>query len=135
MADTATIGSSVVLGIVVVLLAVSMITLMGGNYFTTASANFVIMLSFLLVVLIIAIPFVEINVNTVGMEDNSKDAKKAILETIGYTTGLFICFLIITLMILRKYPAMITSFVNGFIMLSFLTTMIVLTIFTMEKIK
>jgi len=135
MVDTATIGSSVVLGVVVVLLAVSMITLMGGSYFSTASANVVIMLSFLLVVLIIAIPFVEINVNTVGMEDNTEDAKKVILETIGYTTGLFVAFLVITLMILRKYPAMITSFVNGFIMLSFLMTMIVLTIFTMGKIK
>jgi polyferredoxin len=78
---------------------------------------------------------VEINVNTVGMEDNTEDAKKVILETIGYTTGLFVAFLVITLMILRKYPAMITSFVNGFIMLSFLMTMIVLTIFTMGKIK
>jgi hypothetical protein len=86
-------------------------------------------------VLIIAIPFVEINVKVAGMEDNNKDVRQAILETIGYTTGIFVCFLIITLMILRKYPAMITSFVNGFIMLSFLTTMIVLTIFTMEKIK
>ena len=135
MVDTATIGSSIVLGIVVILLAVSSISLLGGSYLSTTTANFVIMLSFLLVVLIIAIPFVEINVKVAGMDDNNRDARQAILETIGFTTGLFVCFLIITLMILRKYPAMITSFINGFTMLSFLMARTVLTIFTIGKIN
>ena len=135
MVDTATIGSSIVLGVIVVLLAVVSFSLFGGSYLSTGSANLSIMLSFLLVVLIIAIPFVEINVNVAGTEDNIKDVRQAILNTIGYTTGLFVCFLIITLMILRKYPAMIASFINGFTMLSFLMAMIVLTIFTMGKIN
>jgi ABC-type Fe3+ transport system permease subunit len=86
------------------------------------------------VVLVIAIPFVEINVNIAGVEDNKGDVKNAILQTIGYTTGMFVCFLIVTLMILRRYPAKITTFINGFTMLSFLISMIVLTIFTIQKI-
>ena len=135
MADTAIIGTSVVFGVIIVLLAVTVVSLMGGNFLSTGWANLSIMLSFLLVVLIIAIPFVEINVNVAGTEDNVENVRQAILETIGYTTGLFVCFLIITLMILRKYPAMIASFINGFTMLSFLMAMIVLTIFTMGKIN
>jgi hypothetical protein len=134
MADTAIIGTSIVFGIIIVLLAVTLISLMGGNYLSTAWANLSIMLSFLLVVLVIAIPFVEINVNIAGVEDNKGDVKNAILQTIGYTTGMFVCFLIVTLMILRRYPAKITTFINGFTMLSFLISMIVLTIFTIQKI-
>ena len=134
MAETAIIGTSVVLGVIIVLLLVTIVSLMGGNYLSAGWANLSIMLSFLLVVLIIAIPFVEINVNVAGVADNKDEVKNAILQTIGYTTGLFVCFLIITLMILRKYPAKITTFINAFTMLSFLISMIVLTIFTMRKI-
>ena len=134
MADTAIIGTSVVFGVIIVLLAVTVVSLMGGNFLSTGWANLSIMLSFLLVVLIIAIPFVEINVNVAGVADNKDEVKNTILQTIYYTTGLFGCFLIITLMILRKYPAKITTFINAFTMLSFLMSMIVLTIFTIRKI-
>jgi hypothetical protein len=134
MADTAIIGTSVVFGVIIVLLVVTVISLMGGNYLSAGWANLSIMLSFLLVVLIIAIPFVEINVNVAGMADNKDEVKNAILNTIYITTGMFVCFLIVTLMILRKYPAKITTFINGFTMLSFLMSMIVLTIFTIKQI-
>jgi ABC-type Fe3+ transport system permease subunit len=77
---------------------------------------------------------VEINVNVAGMADNKDEVKNAILNTIYITTGMFVCFLIVTLMILRKYPAKITTFINGFTMLSFLMSMIVLTIFTIKQI-
>lgn len=134
MADSATIGSSIVLGVIAVLFAVTLIGLTGGDLINSGTANFLVMLAFLLVVIMVAIPFVEINLEVAGMADNNSVVKGAILKTIGFTTAIFVAFLIITFMILRKYPAQITTFVNAFTALSFLMSLIVVTLYTLNQV-
>jgi len=134
MADATTIGNSIVLGVIAVLLAVTLIGLAGGSSMNSSWANFLVMFSFLLVVIIIALPFLEINLQVAGMADNKSIVQGAILNSIGFTTAIFFGFLLITFMILRKYPAQIMTFVNVFAALSFLTSLIVVTIFTLNQI-
>ena len=95
-------------------------------------ANFTIMISFLLVVLMIAIPFITINVDIAPSNDT---VNSTIRETIAWTSAIFIGFLIITFMILRVYPSLISSFINLFTTLSFATSLIVLTLYSIEKFK
>lgn len=130
--DTATLSSSIVIGVVAVLLAVTIISLFSGM--NSGTANFLIMLSFVLVVTMIAVPFVEINVEVSGMADNNKVVRNAIITSISFTTAIFIGFLIVTFMILRRFPAHITTFVNAFTGLSFLMSLIVVTLYTLNQI-
>ena len=95
-------------------------------------ANFTIMISFLLVVIMIAIPFITINVDIAPSNDT---INSTIRETIIWTSVIFIGFLIITFMILRVYPSLISSFVNLFTTLSFATSLIVLTLYSIDKFK
>lgn len=95
-------------------------------------ANFTIMISFLLVVIMIAIPFITINVDIAPSNDT---VNSTIRETIAWTTAIFIGFLIITFMILRVYPSLISSFIHLFTTLSFATSLIVLTLYSIEKFK
>jgi hypothetical protein len=134
MGDTATIGSSIVLGVIAVLFGVTIVGLTGGSALSAGSANFLIMLSFVLVVTMVAIPFVEVNLQVAGMADNNNVVQGAILSSIGFTTAIFIGFLLVTFMILRRYPAQITTFVNVFTMLSFLMSLIVVTLYTLNQV-
>ncbi len=95
-------------------------------------ANFTIMISFLLVVIMIAIPFITINVDIAPSNDT---INSTIRENIIWTSVIFIGFLIITFMILRVYPSLISSFVNLFTTLSFATSLIVLTLYSIDKFK
>ena len=132
MGDAALIGNTVVLGIIVVLLALAVIGLnMSGT--NTATANFALILSFFLIVAIIAIPFLEVNTQLAGTVDTRTKVKDAIYSAIGFTTGIFVAFLIITFMIIRRYPTKISLLVNSFTALSFFMSLLTITLFTLQK--
>jgi hypothetical protein len=130
-----TISSSIIIGITCVLILTIASTIYLGGGIETNTANFIIILGFILVVIMIAIPFVQINVEINGAPDNREHVKNGVLTTIGYTTVLFIGVLIITLIILRKHPVLITTFTFVFTILSFLISLIVLTVYTLDITK
>lgn len=132
--DAASIGNAVVLGIIVVLLIVTIVALTAGDKLNPGWANLLIIISFLVVVIVVAIPFLEINVQLAGTTDTRTVVQDEIKKAIGFTTAIFIAFLIITFMILRKYPTRITTFVNIFTGLAFFMSLITITIFSLQKI-
>ena len=132
--DAASIGNAVVLGIIVVLLIVTIVALTAGDKLNPGWANLLIIISFLVVVIVVAIPFLEINVQLAGTTDTRTVVQDEIKKAIGFTTAIFIAFMIITFMILRKYPTRITTFVNIFTGLAFFMSLITITIFSLQKI-
>jgi len=134
MSDPTFIAGTVVLGIIIVLFSVAIIGLniKGENQ---NAANFILILSFFLIVVVIAIPFIEINTQLAGTTDTRVEVQKSMKNSIGITSGLFIAFILITFMIIRKHPTKITMFTNIFTALAFLMSLVTITLFTMEKIN
>ena len=138
MADVGLVSSSIVMGIIVILLIVVAAGIgMSGN---TVSANinitnFIVIISFLLIVLVITIPFLSINAHTTGTPDNRATVHDAIAQTAGYTTAIFVAFLIITLIIIRKNPTKITMFTNVFTGLAFFISLLTVTIFSITGMR
>lgn len=133
MSDSAVIATSVVFGIVILLILITIFALFGGM--DAGISNFLVMISFFLVVVIIAIPFVEINIQFAGTKDNTGEIKNAILNAVYMTSGIFAAFILITLMLIRRYPSQISTFSNFFMMSSFGISLVVLTLFTIDKTK
>jgi Na+(H+)/acetate symporter ActP len=133
MSDSAVIATSVVFGVVILLILITIFALFGGM--NPVISNFLVMISFFLVVVIIAIPFVEINIKVGGAPDNTSQVKNNILQAVGWTTGIFVAFIIITLMLIRRYPSQTSTFSNFFMMSSFGMSLVVLTLFTIDKTR
>lgn len=133
MSDSAIIATSVVFGVVILLILITIFALFGGM--NPVISNFLVMISFFLVVVIIAIPFVEINIKVGGAPDNTDKVKNNILQAVGWTTGIFVAFIIITLMLIRRYPSQTSTFSNFFMMSSFGMSLVVLTLFTIDKTR
>ena len=133
MSDSAIIATSVVFGVVILLILITIFALFGGM--NPVISNFLVMISFFLVVVIIAIPFVEINIKVGGAPDNTDKVKNNILQAVGWTTGIFVAFIIITLMLIRRYPSQTSTFSTFFMMSSFGMSLVVLTLFTIDKTR
>lgn len=138
MVDVGLVSSSIVMGIIVIFLIVIAAGMgMGGNSMAANVnlTNFVIIISFLLIVLVITIPFITISTHTTGTLDNRKSVYDAIKNTAGITSAIFIAFLIVTLVILRKYPAKISMFTNAFTGLAFFTSLLTISVYSISGIQ
>ena len=132
MVDFATIGSSVVIGIICVLVFLMAVIFMGGNSINEGSSNFILILAFFLVILAVAIPFLQINLTVAGMPDSSGPLKDSILASVWTTTIIFVAFLIITFLLLRMYPDQLMNFVTLFTFLSFFVSLLAITLSTLQ---
>ena len=133
MVDFATVGSSVVIGIILVLLCVLVIVFFFEKNITEGSSNFILITAFFLVVITVAIPFLQINLETVmGMRDISNPLKGSILASVWTTTIIFVAFLLITFLLLRMYPDQLMKFVTLFTFLSFFVSLLAITLSTLQ---
>lgn len=132
MVDFATIGSSVVIGIICVLVFLVAVIFMGGNSINEGSSNFILILAFFLVVLTVAIPFLQINLTVTGTPDTKDELHKSIVDSVWTTTIIFVAFLIITFLLLRMYPDQLMNFVTLFTFLSFFVSLLAITLSTLQ---
>ena len=135
MVDFATVGSSVVIGIILVLLCVLVIVFFFEKNITEGSSNFILITAFFLVVITVAIPFLQINIETVmGIRDISNPLKESILASVWSTTIIFVAFLLITFLLLRMYPDQLMKFVTLFTFLSFFVSLLAITLSTLQNV-
>ena len=132
MVDFAKIGSSVVIGIICVLVFLMAVIFMGGNSINEGSSNFILILAFFLVVLTVAIPFLQINLTVAGTPDKSGPLKDSIMASVWTTTIIFLAFLMITFLLLRMYPDQLMNFVTLFTFLSFFISLLAITLSTLQ---
>lgn len=132
MVDFATIGSSVVIGIICVLVFLMAVIFMGGNSINEGASNFILILAFFLVILAVAIPFLQINLTVVGMPDKEGPLKDSILASVWTTTIIFVAFLMITFLLLRMYPDQLMNFITLFTFLSFFVSLLAITLSTLQ---
>jgi len=132
MVDFATIGSSVVIGIICVLLFLMAFIFFSGKGIDGSTSQFILILAFFLVILTVAIPFLQINLSVTGMPDNSRPLKDSILASVWTTTIIFVAFLVITILLLRMYPDQLMNFVTLFTFLSFFVSLLAITLSTLQ---
>lgn len=128
MVNLATTGNIVILGIIVVLVIIAAFVAYGGSF----NNNFILMLSFLLIIIVIAIPFLQINLAAVGMHDTKPALHDSILNSILTTTGIFIAFLLITFLNIRRHPDQVLNYLMFFTVTSFFCSLLAITISTLR---
>jgi hypothetical protein len=138
MSDTAVIANTVTLGfmITVILAAVFVTTTRMDDTVSVSNtniANLVIIVGFFMLLIVIAIPFLDINLRLAGNVDTRPDVQSTLKYTIGYTTFAFVIILLISTYLIRKNKMNQQSITFIMICLSMFFSLLTMTLFTLQK--
>jgi hypothetical protein len=101
---------------------------------STGTANLVIIIAFLVLLVVIAIPFIDINTRLGGTATSRADVQKTLNSVLGYTTGLFIVIFIISIFLIRKSKITEQNMTFTMVFASMFISLLTMTLFTIGKI-
>jgi len=139
MTDSLLIANSLTLGflIVVILGAIFMSFTRIGDQASASStgiANLVIIIAFLVLLVVIAIPFIAINTRLAGNVNSRSDVQETLNKVIGATAGIFILIFVISIFLIRKSKITEQNMTFTMVFASLFISLLTMTMFTVTKI-
>lgn len=139
MTDSLLIANSLTLGflLVVILGAIFLSFTRIGDQASPSStgiANLVIIIAFLVLLVVIAIPFVDINTRLAGNLNSRPDVQKTLNGVIAWTAVIFISIFIISIFLIRKSKITEQNMTFTMVFVSLFISLLTMTMFTVGKI-
>ena len=137
MANISIIPNAVTLGFVIaVLISSAFVLFWKGDYIQTKGpiVNFVMIIAFLILIIFIAIPFIDINSKVAGTPDNRSAIRDSMNRTLGWTVGISVLLLIICTYMIRTSKITQERLTFGFMSASLFISLLTMSIFTLQRV-
>lgn len=137
MADISIIPNAVTLGFVIaVLISSAFVLFWKGESMQTKGpiVNFVMIIAFLILIIFIAIPFIDINSKVAGTPDNRSIIRDTMNKTLGWTVGISIVLLLICTYMIRTSKFTQERLTFGFMSASMFVSLLTMSIFTLQRV-
>jgi uncharacterized membrane protein len=96
--------------------------------------NFVMIIAFLILIIFIAIPFIDINSKVAGTPDNRSAIRDSMNRTLGWTVGISVLLLIICTYMIRTSKITQERLTFGFMSASLFISLLTMSIFTLQRV-
>ena len=137
MANISIIPNAVTLGFVIaVLISSAFVLFWKGDSIQTKGpiVNFVMIIAFLILIIFIAIPFIDINSKVAGTPDNRSAIRDSMNRTLGWTVGISVLLLIICTYMIRTSKITQERLTFGFMSASLYISLLTMSIFTLQSV-
>ncbi len=137
MANISIIPNAVTLGFVIaVLISSAFVLFWKGDSIQTKGpiVNFVMIIAFLILIIFIAIPFIDINSKVAGTPDNRSAIRDSMNRTLGWTVGISVLLLIICTYMIRTSKITQERLTFGFMSASLFISLLTMSIFTLQRV-
>ena len=137
MANVSIIPNAITLGFVIaVLISSAFVLFWKGESIQTKGPliNFVMIIAFLILIIFIAIPFIDINSKVAGTPDNRSAVRDSMNRTIGWTVGISVLLLIICTYMVRTSKITQERLTFGFMCASMFISLLTMSIFTLQRV-
>ncbi len=137
MANISIIPNAVTLGFVIaVLISSAFVLFWKGDSIQTKGpiVNFVMIIAFLILIIFIAIPFIDINSKVAGTPDNRSAIRDSMNRTLGWTIGISVLLLVICTYMIRTSKITQERLTFGFMSASLFISLLTMSIFTLQRV-
>jgi hypothetical protein len=137
MANVSIIPNAITLGFVIaVLISSAFVLFWKGESIQTKGPliNFVMIIAFLILIIFIAIPFIDINSKVAGTPDNRSAVRDSMNRTIGWTVGISVLLLVICTYMIRTSKITQERLTFGFVSASMFISLLTMSMFTLQRV-
>ena len=137
MANVSIIPNAITLGFVIaVLISSAFVLFWKGESIQTKGPliNFVMIIAFLILIIFIAVPFIDINSKVAGTPDNRSAVRDSMNRTLGWTVGISVLLLIICTYMVRTSKITQERLTFGFMCASMFISLLTMSIFTLQRV-
>lgn len=137
MPNISIIPNAVTLGFVIaVLISSAFVLFWKGESIQTKGPiiNFVMIIAFLILIIFIAVPFIDINSKVAGTPDNRSAVRDSMNRTLGWTVGISVLLLVICTYMVRTSKITQERLTFGFMCASMFISLLTMSIFTLQRV-